>query len=123
MKMLLYEVSMLLNEEGFECKGIEVNYNGERVGSEWHDEFYILKKHPGISGEDYEHAIKTFIKYKDPEAKEKIVAAIRTLKESYRKYEQKLREDKVREIKMYFDVRRTQKVIKEITLEVHYEER
>ena len=106
MKMLLYEVSKLLAEQGFELQGIEVQYCGERVGRRWHDELVLLKEHEGISGQDYEHAIKTFVKYRDPEAREKITAAIRTLKESYRKYEQKMRNDKISAIEQYFDERR-----------------
>ena len=106
MKMLLYEVSNLLAEHSFDRRGIEVQYCGERVGRQWHDELVLLKEHEGISGQDYEHAIKTFVKYRDPEAREKITAAIRTLKESYRKYEQKMRNDKISAIEQYFDERK-----------------
>lgn len=106
MKMLLAEVSKLLDEEGFECQGIEVQYNGERVGREWHDELVLVDECPRMSCKDYESADKTSVKYKDPEAKEKITAAIRTLKESYRKYEQKLRNDKVSAVRDYFGERK-----------------
>ena len=104
--MLLYEVSKLLAEQGFYCRGVEVQYCGERVGSRWHDELVLLKEHEGISGQDYEHAIKTFVKYRDSEAREKITAAISKLKESYREYEQKMRDSKVSAIRMYFEERR-----------------
>lgn len=117
MKILLAEVSKLLDDEGFERQGIKVQYNGERVGREWHDELVLVNEYPSISYKDYESADKTSVKYKDKEAKEKIVAAIRTLKESYRKYEQKMRNDKVSAIKMYFDLRKTQKLIDGIPLE------
>jgi len=106
MKIKLFEVSKLLDEAGFERKGIEVDYLGERVGRQWHDELVLFDEHPRISLKDYENADKTFVKYKDKEAKEKIIAAIRTLKESHREYEQKIRSDKVSAIKMYFDLRK-----------------
>ena len=106
MKMLLYEVSKLLNDQGFYRRGIEVQYYGETVGRQWHDELVLVKEHPGISRRDYENADKTFVKYKDPEAKEKILAAICTVKESYRKYEQKMRDDRVKVVRDYFDERR-----------------
>lgn len=106
MKMLLAEVSKLLDDEGFERQGIEVQYNGERVGREWHDELVLVDEYPRMSCKDYESADKTSVKYKDKEAEEKITAAIRTLKESYRKYEQKMRDDKVSAIQLYFDERR-----------------
>ena len=106
MKMLLGEVSKLLDEEGFERQGIEVQYNGERVGREWHDELVLVDEYPRMSCKDYESADKTSVKYKDKEAEEKITAAIRTLKESYRKYEQKLRNDKVSAVRDYFGERK-----------------
>lgn len=106
MKILLAEVSKLLDEQGFERQGIEVQYCGERVGREWHDELVLVNEHLGISCKDYESADKTSVKYKDPEAKEKMVAAIRTLKESYRKYEQKIRDGKVDVVRRYFDRKR-----------------
>ena len=118
MKMLLAEVSKLLDDEGFERQGIEVQYNGERVGREWHDELVLVNEYPRISLMDYESADKTSVKYKDKEAKEKMVAAIRTLKESYRKYEQKIRDGKVSAIRMYFDLRKTKKKIDDIALEI-----
>ena len=118
MKMLLAEVSKLLDAEGFERQGIEVQYNGERVGREWHDELVLVNEYPGITFKFYENARKTSVKYKDKEAKEKMVAAIRTLKESYRKYEQKMRDDKVSAIRLYFDLRKTKKKIDDIALEV-----
>lgn len=114
MKMLLAEVSKLLDDDGFERQGIEVKYNGERVGIEWHDELVLVNEFTRISYNDYESADKTSVKYKDKEAKEKMVAAIRTLKESYRKYEQKIRDGKVSAIRMYFDLRKTKKNIDDI---------
>ena len=99
------KASKLLDEEGFERQGIEVQYNGERVGREWHDELVLLDEYPGITFKFYENARKTSVKYKDNEAEEKITAAIRTLKESYRKYEQKIRDDKVRTVREYFGER------------------
>lgn len=117
MKILLKDVTKLLDEEGFERKGIEVDYLGERVGRQWHDELVLVKEFPGITFQWYENAEKTSVKYKDPEAREKIVAAIRTLKESHRKYEQKIRDSKVSAIKMYFDLRKTQKVVNDIPVE------
>ena len=54
------------------------------------------------------------MRLKMKEAKEKMVAAIRTLKESYRKYEQKIRDGKVSAIRMYFDLRKTKKNIDDI---------
>ena len=117
MKIRLFEVSKMLDEEGFERKGIEVDYLGEQVGREWHDQLVLIKEHPGISGKDYENANKTFVMYKDKDARERIVAAIHTLKESYRKYEQKIRDNKVSAIKMYFDLRKTQKTVNDISVE------
>ncbi len=116
--MLLFEVSNLLDDEGFYRRGIEVQYCGERVGRQWHDELVLVKEYPGITYKYYENAEKTSVKYKDKEAKEKIVAAIRTLKESHRKYEQKIRDDKVDAVKRYFDLRKTQKTINDIPLKV-----
>ena len=116
--MLLREVSELLDDEGFERQGIEVQYCGERVGRQWHDELVLVNEYPGITYKYYENAAKTSVKYKDKEAKEKMVAAIRTLKESHRKYEQKIRDDKVSAIKLYFDLRKTQKMVKDIPQEI-----
>ena len=117
MKILLKEVTELLDEEGFELRGIEVYYCGERVGRQRHDQLVLVKEHPGISCKNYWNADKTFVKYKDPEAREKIVAAIRTFKESYRKYEQKIRAHKVSVVQLYFDLRKTQKMINDIPVE------
>lgn len=117
MKILLSEVSKMLDEQGFERQGVEVQYYGERVGRQWHDELVLVNEYPGITFKFYENARKTSIPYKDPEAKEKITAAIRTLKESHREYEQKMRNDKVSAIKMYFDLRKTQKLVDGIPLE------
>ena len=117
MKIRLAEVTKMLDDEGFERKGIEVDYLGERVGREWHDELVLVKEFPGITFKWYEDAEKTSVKYKDPEAREKIVAAIRTLKESHQEYEKKIRSDKVSAIKMYFDLRKTQKTINDIPVE------
>ena len=123
MKMEFDEVVKLLAEQGFEDhlgldESFKLHYGGERVGRLWSDEFVLVKEYPGISGVDYADADKTFVKYRDLEAKEKILAAIRTLKESHLKYEQKIRNDRVKNVQMYFDLRNTKKVIDDITLEV-----
>ena len=121
MKMLLFEVSNLLDDEGFCRRGIEVQYCGESVGRQWHDELVLVKEYPGISRMDYESADKTSVKYKDEEAEEKIVAAIRTLEESHRKYERKIRDDRVKVVKRYFDLRKTEQMIKDIPQEIPLE--
>jgi hypothetical protein len=107
----------MLDDEGFERRGIKVSYCGAEVGKHWHNELELVNEYPGISCKSYENADKTVVKYKDKEAEEKITAAIRTLKESYRKYEQKMRDDKVSAVKRYFDLRKTQKMINDIPLE------
>lgn len=113
MKMLLSEVSKMLDEQGFEVQGVEVQYYGERVGRQWHDELVLVNEYPGITFKFYENARKTIIPYKDKEAKEKITAAIRTLKESHREYEQKIRDGKVSAIRMYFDKRKERQEMQE----------
>ena len=118
MKTTIDQVSKLLNEQGFECKGVEIQYYGERVGRQWNDELVLVNEYPGITFKYYENARKTCIPYKDPEAKEKITEAIRTIKKSHRKYEQKLRDEKVNAVKMYFDLRKTQQTINDIPMEV-----
>ena len=96
---------------------LEIWYHGEKVGYLWSDNLSLIRVYLGIPYERYSSVLKTFVKYKDPDASEKIVAAIHELKDSYRKSEQTIRDAKVKSVKLYFDTRKLQKIVNDIPTE------
>lgn len=104
---------MILDKKGFHIPNAgldrfgEIMYNGERVGTLYEDEIYIASEFPHLRNNSYKDTKKQgAVKLSSRTARSDLEYCIQVLFKSPAAFEQELREEKVKKIRRYFDIRR-----------------
>ena len=104
------EAIELLEKHGIETnrrgRDLYLADTGERVGEIFKQYVYLAEFIPSETGMTYGEIRKELTVLDSPSASIRLEMLIRDLRDSKRRYEQKIRDDKIRAIKMYFDIRR-----------------
>ena len=104
---------MILDRNGFRIPNAgldrfgEITYNGERVGTLYADEIYIAREYPHLRNNTYADTEKQgAIRLASRTARSELESSIQVLFESPARFEQELRNERVKKVRRYFDFRR-----------------
>ena len=104
---------MILDRNGFRIPNAgldrfgEITYNGERVGTLYADEIYIASEFPHLRNNNYADTKKQgAIRLASRTARSDLNYCIQVLFESPARFEEELRNERVKNVKRYFDFRR-----------------
>lgn len=104
---------MILERNGFRIPNAgldrfgEITYNGERVGTLYEDEIYIASEFPHLRDNTYADTEKQgAIKLSSRTARSELEYCIQILFKSPAAFEQEIRNERVKNVRRYFDIRR-----------------
>lgn len=85
----------------------EITYNGERVGTLYDDEIFIAVEFPNILNKSYRDTKKQgSVKLSSRTARSDLEYCIQVLLKSPAAFEEKIRDERVKKVIRYFDIRR-----------------
>lgn len=103
---------LILDRNGFRIPNAgldrfgEITYNGERVGTLYEDEIYIASEFPSLRNNTYADTKKQgSIRLASRTARSELKNAIQLLFESPARFEQELRNERVKNVRHYFNFR------------------
>lgn len=86
----------------------EITYNGERVGTLYEDEVYIASEFPHLRDNSYKDTKKQgAVKLSSRTARSDLEYCIQVLFKSTAAFEDEIRNERVRKVRRYFDLRRS----------------
>ena len=104
---------MILDQNGFRVPngGLdsygEITYNGERVGTLYEDEIYIATEFPRLRNNSYKDTKKQgAIRLASRTARSDLEYCIQVLFKSPAAFEEEMRNERVKNVRRYFDFRR-----------------
>lgn len=107
------DAAMILDKNGFRVPngGLsrygEITYNGERVGTLYEDEVYIASEFPHLRDNSYKGTKKQgAVKLSSRTARSDLEYCIQILFKSPSAFEEKIRGERVKKVRRYFDSRR-----------------
>lgn len=106
------DAAMILDKNGFRISnsGIdgygEITYNGERVGTLYEDEVYIASEFPHLRDKRYKDTKKLSAKLSSRTARSDLEYCIQVLFKSPAAFENEIRNERVKNVRRYFDFRR-----------------
>lgn len=85
----------------------EITYNGERVGTLYDDEIFLAVEFPNIRNKSYRDTNKQgAVKLSSRTARSDLEYCIQVLLKAQAAFEEKIRNERVKNVKRYFDIRR-----------------
>ena len=107
------DAAIILDKNGFHVPngGLdsygEITYNGERVGTLYNDEIYLASEFPHLRDKSYKDTNKQgAVKLSSNTARSDLEDCIQILFKSPAAFEEEIRNERVKNVKRYFDFRR-----------------
>jgi hypothetical protein len=102
---------LILDKNGFRVTNDdgygEITYNGERVGTLYSDEVYIASEFPHLRDNTYKDTKKQgAVKLSSRTARSDLEYCIQVLFKSPAAFEEEIRDERVKKVRRYFDIRR-----------------
>lgn len=104
---------LILDKNGFRIPNAgldrfgEITYNGERVGTLYEDEIYIASEFPHLRNKSYADTNKQgAVKLSSRTARSDLEYCIQVLFKSPAAFEEEIRDERVKKVKRYFNIRR-----------------